>query len=140
VSTAEFPIGSISGSSMSSKEPQLVATIVYNSLTHATMAGFRGAAESQQIIFHADGLSIHLRISKVKAERIILGQLLQRSSDEFLSETTVTLVSGAQKIRTTTTNSHGEFRFSGVPAGALTIEAEIPSRPLLIANFKVIGD
>src|SRR2546426_294577 len=140
VSTAEFPIGSISGSSMSSKEPQLVATIVYNSLTHATMAGFRGAAESQQIIFHADGLSIHLRISKVKAERIILGQLLQRSSDEFLSETTVTLVSGAEKIRTTTTNSHGEFRFSGVPAGALTIEAEIPSRPLLIANFKVIGD
>jgi len=140
VSTAEFPIGSISGSSMSSKEPQLVATIVYNSLTHATMAGFRGAAESQQIIFHAEGLSIHLRISKVKAERIILGQLLQRSSDEFLSETTVSLVSGAEKIRTTTTNSHGEFRFSGVPAGALTIEAEIPSRPLLIANFKVIGD
>ncbi|PYS31042.1 MAG: hypothetical protein DMG11_02840 [Acidobacteria bacterium] len=140
VSTAEFPIGSISGSSMSSKEPQLVATIVYNSLTHATMAGFRGAAESQQIIFHAEGLSIHLRISKVKAERIILGQLLQRSSHEFLSETTVSLVSGAEKIRTTTTNSHGEFRFSGVPAGALTIEAEIPSRPLLIANFKVIGD
>jgi len=71
--------------------------IVYNSLTHATMAGFRGAAESQQIIFHAEGLSIHLRISKVKAERIILGQLLQRSSDEFLSETTVSLVSGAER-------------------------------------------
>ena len=50
---------------MSSKEPQLVATIVYNSLTHARMAGFRGAAESQQII--GRGIDSHP-----------WGQLLQR--------------------------------------------------------------
>jgi hypothetical protein len=125
---------------MSSKEPPLVATIVFNSLTHATITGYRGAAESQQIIFHSENLRIHLRISKAKAERIILGQLLQRSPDGFVSKTKVNLVSGVEKIQTTTTGSLGEFRFSGVPAGALTIEAEIPSRPLLIANFKVIGD
>ena len=125
---------------MSSTKPPLVATIVFNSLTHATLTGFRGAAESQQIILQAEDLNIHLRISKGQTERTILGQVLQCSAGGLIANTRVSLFSGLEKIRTTVTNSLGEFRFGNVPVGAVKLEAEIPSRPLLTANFKIIGE
>ena len=117
----------------------LIASIVFNSLTHANIKGFRGPMESQQIIFQAEDLSIHLRVSKPDQERVILGQLLQQAPDSFIAGARISLLLESGKIGSTVTNSLGEFRFSAVPVGALTLEADISARRL-IANFKVIGD
>ena len=118
---------------------EVVANIVFNSLTHASIKGLRGPMESQQIIFQAEDLSIHLRVSKPEQERVILGQILEESADGFISGAKVSLQSGTANIGSTTTNSLGEFRFGGVPPGTLKLEAKTPSR-CVIANFKVIGD
>ena len=117
----------------------LVAKLLFNSLTQTSLKGFRGPMESQQIVFKAEDLSIHLRVSKPEEERVILGQIMRESPGSFVSSTTVNLMLGTNKIDSVVTNSLGEFRFGSVPAGALTLEAEIPPRRV-IADFKVIGD
>ncbi len=130
--------------SFSKDEPEsgstpLIASIVFNSLTQAGIKGFRGPMESQQIIFEAEDLNIHLRVSRPEEERVILGQIMQEFPGRFVSSATVNLMLGSDKIDSTVTNSLGEFRFGSVPAGALTLEAQISARRV-IANFKVIGD
>ena len=130
--------------SFSKDEPEsgstpIIARIVFNSLTHAGIKGFRGPMESQQIVFEAGDLSIHLRVSKPEEDRVILGKIMQESPNRFISSTTVNLMLGSNRIDSTVTNSLGEFRFGRVPAGALTLEARIAPR-VVIANFKVIGD
>lgn len=117
-----------------------IATVVFNSLTHAAIKGIRGSVESQQLIFHAGDLHIHLRISTQEDEKTILGQLLPQAPGASAAGAKVSLRFGTDPIGSTLTNSVGEFRFNGVPAGALTLEAEIAPRPSVIANFKVIGD
>ena len=118
----------------------LIANVVFNSLTHTSMKGIRGTAESQQVIFEAEDLNLHVRVSKPDRERILLGQLFQGQPGTFVCSAPVSLICGSEKIGSTTTNTLGEFRFSGVPAGAVILQAEIPSGPLLIAKFKVTGD
>ena len=118
----------------------LIAEIVFNSLTHASLTGLRGSAESQQVILRAEDLSIHLRISKPDRERVILGQLLQGSPGKFVQGAQMNLISGSENIGSTATNVVGEFRFGKAPAGAVTLQAEIPAGPLLIARFKITGD
>ena len=118
----------------------LIANIVFNSLTHASLTGLRGAVESQQIILQAEDISIHVRVSKPDRERIMLGQLLQGSPGSFIAGARMNLVFGSEKIASTSTNVVGEFRFGAVPTGAMILHAEIPAGPLVIAKFKIIGD
>ena len=118
----------------------LIAEIVFNSLTHASLKGLRGSVESQQVILQAEDLSVHVRVSKPDRERIMLGQLFRGSPGSFISGTPVNLIFGSEKVGSTVTNAIGEFRFGGVPEGAVTLQADIPTGPLLIARFKVTGD
>jgi len=118
----------------------LIADIVFNSLTHASITGLRGSVESQHVILQAEDLSVHLRVSKPDRERIILGQLFQGSPGRFIPGARVSLIFGSEKVGSTATNAVGEFRFGGVPTGAVMLQAEIPAGPLLIAKFKVTGD
>src|SRR2546428_8861022 len=125
--------------SFSKDEPEsgstpLIASIVFNSLTQASIKGFRGPMESQQIIFEAEDFRIHLRVSKPEEDRVILGLIMQESPKRFVSSTTVNLVLGSDRIDSTVTNSIGEFRFGRVPVGALTLEAQVSPR-FVIANF-----
>src|SRR5258708_7762811 len=106
--------------SFSKEDPEsgstpLVAQVVFNSLTQASIKGFRGPMESQQIVFEARDLSIHLRVSKREEERVIMGQITQESPNKFVAGTTVNLMLGSGKIDSEITNSLGEFRFGGVP-------------------------
>lgn len=114
-----------------------VARMTFNSINHDSVKGLRGSAESQQIVFETDDVSIHLRISMSDRERIILGQLLQRAPGGFVRGATVNLECADASISSTLTNSIGEFRFKGVATGALTLQAEIPGKPRILATFKV---
>jgi hypothetical protein len=118
----------------------LIAKLVFNSLTHASITGLRGSVETQQIVFEAGDLSIYLRVSKPGDERVILGQLLQHSPEACIAGAKVNFRSGSDALGTVLTNAEGEFRFNGIPTGPVTIEAEISALPSLVANFKVIGD
>lgn len=114
-----------------------IARMTFNSLKDASIAGLRGSGESQQIVFETDDVSIHLRISIPDQQRIILGQLLQRAPGGFVRGAIVELQYQDEAVSSTVTNTIGEFRFKGVPAGALTLQAEIPGRPRIIASFEI---
>jgi hypothetical protein len=104
---------------------QLFATVLFDSTLAPAPVGIRGVSQSQQLVFRAADLDVHVRISG--NPRVILGQIMRRQPVDFVVGAPVALSQGDQQIEATITDTLGEFRFEIVPVGKLQVHVQLPS-------------
>ena len=115
---------------------RVLASLVFDSFGQPVTVGVRGPSDAQQLLLQAEGMDLHLRLSPP----VIVGQLLQRTEQRFVSGARLSLIQQGVAVESTITDALGEFRFRQVPAGQVRLEADLPSNVQLVGEFTVPGE
>jgi hypothetical protein len=111
----------------------IIASIIFDSFAEPAFAGVRGgAAAARQLVMHAEEFDIHVKIWGDSDRRQMLGQLLPRTGKNFVNTARFHLLRNGERIETTAVDDMGEFHFSDVPEGDLSLQIDLP-------NLTVIG-
>ena len=112
----------------------VIAAIVFDSFTQPAMAGVRSAAlqAGRQLVMRAEEFDIHIKVWGGSERKQMLGQLLPRNGKSFASGARFHLLRNGERLESTTTDELGEFHFSYVPEGELSLQIDLP-------NLTVIG-
>jgi len=111
----------------------ILASIVFDSFSEPAFAGVRGgAAAARQLVMHAEEFDIHVKLWGDSDRRQMLGQLLPRNGQDFVNSARFHLLRNGERIETTPVDDMGEFHFSDVPEGDLSLQIDLP-------NLTVIG-
>jgi hypothetical protein len=111
----------------------ILASLVFDSFMEPAMAGARGtAAAARQIVMRAEEFDIHVKIWGDEEHRQMLGQLLPRSGQDFVQSARFHLLRNGERIESTSVDEVGEFYFSDLPEGNLSLQIDLP-------NLTVIG-
>jgi len=111
----------------------VIASIIFDSFAEPAFAGVRGgAAPARQLVMHAEEFDIHVKIWGDSDRRQMLGQLLPRNGKNFVNTARFHLLRNGERIETTAVDDVGEFHFSDVPEGDLSLQIDLP-------NLTVIG-
>ena len=112
----------------------IVATLVFDSFTQPAMAGVRGTGTQvgRQLVMRAEEFDIHIKVWGDSERRQMLGQLLPRSGRTFGKGARFHLLRNGERLESTITDELGEFHFSYVPEGDLSLQIDLP-------NLTVIG-
>jgi hypothetical protein len=117
---------------------EVVATVVFDSLTQPAFAGARGATAAQHVVLRAEEFDIHLKISLDPSVRQMVGQVFARDETEFLTSVRLQLLQNGTPLKTTWTDNFGEFRFDEVPQGVLRLQVDLPR--LTVVGGITIGE
>lgn len=111
-----------------------LATIVFDSFLQPALAGARGGSgtASRQLVMRAEEFDIHLKIWGDQNHRQLMGQLLPRKGTGFVSAARFHLLCNGERLESTGTDEMGEFRFTDLPEGVLSLQIDLP-------NLTVIG-
>jgi hypothetical protein len=111
-----------------------LATIVFDSFLQPALAGARGGSgtASRQLVMRAEEFDIHLKIWGDQNHRQLMGQLLPRKVTGFVSAARFHLMRNGERLESTGTDEMGEFHFTDLPEGALSLQIDLP-------NLTVIG-
>jgi hypothetical protein len=110
----------------------LLATIMFDSFREPAFAGSRGAAgAARQMVLRAEEFDIHIKIWGERDHRQMLGQLLPRG-ETFVRAARFHLLRNGERLETTGVDDVGEFHFTEVPDGDLSLQIDLP-------NLTVIG-
>ncbi|HYR91583.1 MAG TPA: hypothetical protein VE422_46445 [Terriglobia bacterium] len=110
----------------------LIATIMIDSFREPAFAGSRGAAgTARQLVLRAEEFDIHIKIWGEREHRQMLGQLLPRG-ETFVRVARFHLLRNGERLETTGVDDVGEFHFTEVPEGDLSLQIDLP-------NLTVIG-
>lgn len=108
-------------------------TIIFDNFAQPALEGARGASiTARQLVMRAEEFDIHVKIWGDPDRREMLGQLLPRSSQEFIRVARFHLLRNGERLDTTTINDLGEFHFTDIPEGDLSLQIDLP-------NVTVIG-
>lgn len=111
----------------------VLASLIFDSFAEPAMAGARGAtAVGRQLVMRAEEFDIHVKIWGDREHKQMLGQLLPRSGHDFVHTARFHLLKNGERIETTAVDDMGEFHFSDVPEGDLSLQVDLP-------NLTVIG-
>jgi hypothetical protein len=128
-----FEIFGPNSSPESSAPRSVLATIVFDSFLQPALAGARGGASTaRQMVMRAEEFDIHLKIWGDQNHRQLMGQLLPRKGMEFVSAARFHLLRNGERLESTGTDEMGEFHFTDLPEGALSLQIDLP-------NLTVIG-
>jgi hypothetical protein len=116
--------------SRSASEPSstrsILATVVFDSFLQPAMAGARGAATARQLVMRAEEFDIHLKIWGDQHHKQLMGQLLPRSGIGFVGAARFHLLRNGERLESTKTDEMGEFHFTDLPEGALSLQIDLP--------------
>ena len=102
---------------------QIVASLVFDSLSQPALAGARGTTVARQIVLRAEDFDIHLRISG--NPRRMSGQVLVRGKSEFIAGASLYLTRDGEPCGSAVTDSRGEFEFVSIPEGTLNLQMDL---------------
>jgi hypothetical protein len=113
---------------------QLLATVIFDSFREPAFAGARGAtaATARQLVMRAEEFDIHIKIWGEQDRKKMLGQLLPRSGEDFVHAARFHLLRNGERLETTAVDDMGEFHFTDVPDGDLSLQIDLP-------NLTVVG-
>ena len=109
------------------------ASIIFDSFLQPALAGVRGAsAASRQLVMRAEEFDIHIKVWGEPEHLQMLGQLLPRRGATFVESANLHLIQHGERLETATADRTGEFRFTDLPEGNLSLQIDLP-------NLTVIG-
>jgi len=118
-----------SGSSFRS----VIATLIFDSFRQPALAGARGpSAAARQLVMRAEEFDVHIKVWGEPDHRQMLGQLLPRSGESFVRVARFHLLRNGERLETVAVDEMGEFQFTDVPEGDLSLQIDLP-------NLTVIG-
>ena len=104
----------------------MLATIVFDSSRHSSLAGARGVlAPARSLVLQTEDFDIHLQIQRERGHRQILGQILARAGKDF-ANARFHLLRDGEKLQAATADTLGEFNFAEVPDGDLNLQVDLP--------------
>jgi hypothetical protein len=110
----------------------ILASIIFDSFAERALAGVRGGAvAARQLVMHAEEFDIHVKIWGDTDRRQMLGQLLPRKGQNFVNKARFHLLRNGERIETTAVDGMGEFHFSDVPEGDLSLQIDLPNRTVI---------
>jgi hypothetical protein len=119
---------------------QIVASLVFDSFAQPATAAVRGQAATylqqsvmRQIVFQAEEYDIYVRLAMFEDHRDLLGQILPRDSRTFITEANLYLRHDDERIASAAVNGLGEFQFSDVPDGKLSLQIDLPTMTIISA-------
>ena len=80
----------------------------------------------------AEEFDIHIKIWGEPDRRQMLGQLLPRGTTKFVGTARFHLLQNGERLETATLDEMGEFSFTDLPEGDLSIQIDLP-------NLTVVG-
>ena len=105
------------------------ASIVFDSHLQSRSQGIRSGppGPARQIVLRDIEFDIHIKISRTDTGRKIHGQLLPRTATKSFSQAAKChVLHNGVRFESTTTDDTGEFRFEGIPDGALYLQIDLP--------------
>ena len=112
--------------------PSVVATLVFDTFRDLALAQARGASAARQLVMRAEEFDIHIKIWGEPDRRQMLGQLLPRGTPKFVGTARFHLLQNGERLETATNDEMGEFYFTDVPEGDLSLQIDLP-------NLTVVG-
>jgi len=118
--------------------------LLFDSFSHAALAGIRSAAMSiRQMLYRAEPYQIDIQL-EAQPERnrlLVTGQLLDVSHPEVVGrEVQVTLSDGRESVVNTMTNQFGEFRGEVENSGDLELSfLGLSGKPIVILLRRALG-
>ncbi len=122
---------------------QILATVVFDSFAQPAWASVRGRTVEQtvsdeplcrELVLAAVEFDIHVRISTSEQRRQLLGQILPRDNKTFFVENAkLHLRQRDERIGCATMNDLGEFWFTDIPDGSLSLQIDLPHRIIICA-------
>ena len=104
-----------------------LASITFDSFLQPALAGVRGASgAARQLVMRAEEFDIHIKIWGEPEHRQMLGQVLCRSGAAFVQSASLHLVQRGERLETATANETGEFHFTDLPEGDLSLQIDLP--------------
>jgi hypothetical protein len=111
----------------------VLASVIFDSFQQPAFAGARGAAAAaRQMVLRAEEFDIHVKIWGELEHRQLLGQLLPRSGHDFAGAAHFHLLRNGERLESTAVDDVGEFHFTDIPEGDLSLQIDLP-------NLTVIG-
>jgi hypothetical protein len=111
----------------------VIATLIFDSFRQTAFAGARGpSAAARQLVMRAEDFDVHIKVWGEPEHRQMLGQLLPRSGESFVRVARFHLLRNGERIETVPIDEMGEFQFTDVPEGDLSLQIDLP-------NLTVIG-
>ncbi len=111
-----------------SKLRQVLAAIIFDSFQQPAFAGARGQAlAARQLVLRAEEFDIHIKVWGDTHHRQLVGQLLSRSGDEFSGVARLHLLRNGERLESTSMDDMGEFQFTDIPEGDLSLKIDLPS-------------
>ena len=105
----------------------LIADLIFDSQQRETAVQTRGHVSGRQLILQTAQFDLDMIIRTTKSRASILGQVLERHTKTLLKDVEVRLMKEGMPIHTTTSSdSHGIFKFSDVACGQLNVLVVIP--------------
>jgi hypothetical protein len=116
---------------------RVLASIVFDSFLEPGLAGARGVtAAARQLLLHADEFDIHLQILGEEDRMQMLGQVLPRTPGAFATTARFHLLRNGERLETTFVDDLGEFQFTDVLKGDLSLQVDLPNLTVIAAlNF-----
>jgi hypothetical protein len=85
----------------------------------------RGEPEERQLVLKMKDFEIHVRMWSENYGREVLGQI-QPYGSTIVNSARLHLLQRGERINSTQVNDLGQFRFSYVPDGSLSLQVELP--------------
>ena len=115
-----------------------VAALIFDSFLEPALAGARGtSATARQLVMRAEQFDIHLKIWGEREHRQMLGQVLPRGGADFVPSARFHLLQNGERLETAAVDETGEFHFTELPEGDLSLQIDLPHLTVIGAlNFK----
>jgi hypothetical protein len=111
----------------SSSIRRVLADTIFDTFTRAVLVGARGIpAATRDLVLQAEDFHIHIQIRGEGEQRQILGQILSRTREDFISMAQFHLLRNGERLQAVTADKLGEFHFIDVPEGELNLQVDLP--------------
>ena len=105
---------------------RVFANLTFDSFAQPAFAGARGETATRQVVLRAEEFDIHMRVWVTNESRELLGQIQPRGTKTFIESARLHLLQNDERVSSAEVNDLGEFHFSYVPEGFLSLQIDLP--------------